>query len=67
MEPRTEVKERELTPRYHDRTDVLTFRERTVVLLLLLVARMFTDDPAMSGEIKALATRISVHKGEEEK
>ena len=33
--------------------DILSFRERTVVLILLLVARMFTDDPAMSGEIKA--------------
>jgi hypothetical protein len=51
---------------YHERTDVLSFRERTVVLILLLVARMFVDDPAMGGEIKALATRIS-HKGEEEK
>lgn len=50
---------------YHERTDILTFRERTVVLILLLVARMFADDPAMGGEIKALANRISVHKGEE--
>lgn len=50
-----------------ERTDVLSFRERTVVLILLLVARMFVDDPAMGGEIKAIATRISVHKREEEK
>lgn len=50
-----------------ERTDVLTFRERTVVLVLLLVARMFTDDPAMSGEIKALATRIQVHRSGEER
>lgn len=48
-----------------ERTDVLTFRERTVVLVLLLVARIFTDDPAMGGEIKALANRIQVHRGEE--
>lgn len=52
---------------FHERTDILTFRERTVILILLLVARMFCDDEAMSGEIKALATRISVHKSEEEK
>ena len=50
-----------------ERTDVLTFRERTTVLILLLVARMFADDPAMSGEIKALATRIQVHRNEEER
>jgi hypothetical protein len=49
-----------------ERTNVLSFRERTVVLILLLVARMFTDDEAMGGEIKALATRISVHKSGEE-
>jgi hypothetical protein len=47
---------------FHERTDILSFRERTVVLILLLVARIFTDDPAMSGEIKALATRISVYR-----
>ena len=52
---------------FHERTDVLTFRERTVILILLLVARMFTDDEAMSGEIKALSNRISLHKSEEEK
>lgn len=47
-----------------ERTDVLSFRERTVVLILLLVARMFVDDPAMGGEIKALANRISVYNEE---
>jgi hypothetical protein len=64
MEQRTEVKERELTPQYHDRTDILSFRERTVILVLLLVARMFADDPTMEGEIKALSNRISLYKSE---
>lgn len=58
---------KEKTLSFHERTEVLTFRERTVVLILLLVARMFTDDEAMKGEIKALANRVSVHRGEEEK
>lgn len=53
---------KEKTLNFHERTDILTFRERTVVLILLLVARMFTDDPAMGGEIKALANRISVYR-----
>lgn len=51
---------------HHERTEILTFRERTVVLILLLVARMFADDPALGGEIKAIANRISVHKNKEE-
>lgn len=58
---------KEKTLSFHERTDVLSFRERTVVLILLLVARMFTDDEALKGEIKALANRVSLHKSEEEK
>jgi hypothetical protein len=43
----------------------MTFREKIAVRLLLLVARMFTDDPAIEAEIKALSTHIFVAKREE--
>ena len=42
--------------------DALSFREKTVILILLLVARMFEDDPLMETEIKSLANRISIYK-----
>lgn len=38
----------------------MAFREKTVIAILLLVARLLCDDEAMSGEIKSLATRINV-------
>lgn len=38
----------------------MTWREKTVVAILLLVARMLCDDEVQAGEIKNLATHISV-------
>lgn len=40
----------------------MTFREKTVVAILLLVARLLCDDESMSGEIKSIATRVSVYQ-----
>ena len=40
----------------------MTFREKTVIAILLLVARLMCDDEVMSGEIKSIATRVSVYK-----
>ena len=39
----------------------MTFRERMVVAILLLVARMFADDTAIAHDIKTIANHISVH------
>lgn len=39
----------------------MTWREKVVVALLLLVARMIADDTSLRAEIKSLATHISVH------
>ena len=41
----------------------MTFREKTVIAILLLVARMLCEDPAHSQEIKHLANHISIHGG----
>lgn len=43
----------------------MTRREKLVVAVLLLVARILTEDDALAGEIKALATNISVRVEEE--
>lgn len=43
----------------------LTWRERTLVAILLLVARMLSDEQWVHHEIKTLATNISVHGGRE--
>lgn len=40
----------------------MTFREKTVVAILLLVARMLSDDAVWADEIKKLATHIAVHR-----
>lgn len=39
----------------------MTWREQLVARILLLVARMVCDDPALDAEIKTLATHIGVH------
>lgn len=39
----------------------LTWREKTVVAILLLVARMLLLDGQVRDEIKTLATNVSVH------
>lgn len=44
----------------------MTFREKIVVAILLLVARMFAEDEEVELEIKKLATHISVHAGSHE-
>lgn len=41
----------------------MTFKEKTVVAILLLVARILCEDEAMSGEIKTLSTHIAVNAG----
>jgi hypothetical protein len=38
----------------------VTWREKIVVHLLLLVARMLADDPAIAADIKALSNKVSV-------
>ena len=42
----------------------MTWREQFVVRILLLVARMLTDDPAIADEIRKLATHAQVHRPE---
>lgn len=42
----------------------MTWREKTVVKILLLVARMLCEDPAIEAEVKHLANHISVHAPE---
>lgn len=44
----------------------MTWREKIVVHILLLIARMLADDPAIATEIKNLSTRISVRAPESE-
>lgn len=39
----------------------MTWREKTVVAILLIVARMLTDDPAIRAEVKNLATNVAVN------
>ena len=44
----------------------MTFREQMVVRILLLVARIFAEDPTLQTEIKQLATHISVNAPKED-
>lgn len=39
----------------------MTWREKVVVQILLIVARMLSDDAVLEQDIKNLATHISVH------
>ena len=39
----------------------MTWREKTVAKILLIVARMLADDPRVESEIKNLATDIAVN------
>lgn len=39
----------------------MTWREKFVVHVLLLVARMLADDPVFATEIKNLSNNIAVH------
>lgn len=39
----------------------MTFRERTVVAILLLVAKIVNKDPAIAEELRNLANRIGVY------
>jgi hypothetical protein len=38
----------------------MTWREQLVVRILLLIARMVTDDDVVSAELKALSNHVSV-------
>ena len=38
----------------------MTWRERTVAVILLIIARMVSDDESLSAELKTLANHISV-------
>lgn len=38
----------------------MTWREKQVVFILLLIARIFSDDPVIAQEIKNLSNRISI-------
>lgn len=44
----------------------MTWREKLVARLLLLVARMVCDDPAIRQEIQTIATHINVKAPEPE-
>ena len=39
----------------------MTWREKTLVHILLLVARIFADDPMIADEIKKLSTHVAVN------
>lgn len=39
----------------------MTWREKTIATILLLIARMLADDPAIAADLKTLATHISVY------
>jgi hypothetical protein len=39
----------------------MTWRDQLVARILLIVARMFADDPRVAEDIKNLATHISVN------
>lgn len=39
----------------------MTFKEQTIARILLIIARMLSDDPALSKEISELKTHIQVH------
>jgi len=41
----------------------LTWRERTLIAVLMLVARMLADEEWVHSEVKTLATHINVHGG----
>jgi hypothetical protein len=43
------------------RREAVTWREKVVVSILLLVARMLCDDAGFADEIKTLATHVSVN------
>lgn len=43
------------------RTEHLTWREQTLIRLLLLVARMLSDEQWVHQEIQTLSTHISVN------
>lgn len=43
----------------------MTWREKLVARILLLVAQMVADDPAVRQEIKHLAAHVGVHAPEE--
>jgi len=43
----------------------MTFREKTVAALLLLVARLICEDELTRVEIKNIANHISVHGSDE--
>ena len=42
----------------------MSYREKTVIAILLLVARMICGDKEREKEIKNLATHISIHAKE---
>ena len=44
----------------------MTWREKVLVKVLLIVARIFADDPEIALEVKNLSTHISVHAPEQE-
>lgn len=43
----------------------MSFKEKTVVAILLLVARILCEDERLAKEIKSLSTHISVNAKEE--
>jgi hypothetical protein len=42
----------------------VTWKEKTIARILLLIARMLTDDADLTAELKALSNHIGVHGGE---
>jgi hypothetical protein len=44
----------------------MTWREKTIVRILLLVARLICDDPRLSEDIRHLANHIDLHAPKEE-
>jgi hypothetical protein len=45
----------------------VTWRERTVCIILLIVARVVAGDASLSHDLKNLSNRISVSTAEEER
>lgn len=43
----------------------MTWREKVVAHILLLLARMLTEDPAIADELKKLSAHISVNAPKE--
>jgi hypothetical protein len=42
----------------------MTWREKTVIRILLIIAGLLAEDAALSREIQALANHVAVYKGD---